>query len=55
MQEKSQREMAQIIADSTRMSSKDSRAMSTIVLMAAEIAHARETGKAHPAPAPTDG
>lgn len=55
MQKKSQREIAQIIADSTNMSSKDLRAMSTIVLMAAEIVHARQTGKTHPAPAPTDG
>lgn len=50
MQEKSQREMAQIIADCTSMSAKELRAMSTVVLMAAEVALARERGKAHPVP-----
>lgn len=50
MQERSQREMAQIIADSTSMTAKDLRAMSTIVLMAAEVALARERGKTPPAP-----
>lgn len=50
MQEKSQREMAEIIANSTSMSAKELRAMSTIVLMAAEVALTRERGKAPAGP-----
>ena len=42
MQKTSQREMAKIIADNTSMTAKELRAMSTIVLMAAEVALARE-------------
>jgi len=55
MEQETRVQLAKIIADHTSMSSKDLRLMSTICLMAAEIAHARETGNAHPAPAPTDG
>lgn len=49
------RAIAEVIATTTRMSSKDLRRLSSIAAIAAEMKHEQEAGRATPAPAPTDG
>lgn len=49
------RQLANVIVQFTRATSKDLRRLSNIAAIAAEIKHEQETGKVSPAPAPTDG